>query len=126
MYVISRSLSVADNLIDKDGRTETFYFHHLTLLVFYCCAFYKFVCTYHAVWGYYYIIMLLPILVRYNGKHIFQLAEKMFKTWISGTSQGVSRTADGLKWDSFTYILRSIDTRNKRNCKQMLMGKNSS
>ena len=43
-----------------------------------CYAFHKFICTYHVVWGYYYIL-LLTILVRCNGKHFFAPAEKKIK-----------------------------------------------
>ena len=75
--------------------------------MFYFYAFYKFVCTYHVVWGYLFII-LFTILVRCNGKHIFLSAEKKIKTWRTGTSQEeVGHLM--VKWDSFTYHFTCID-----------------
>ena len=55
------------------------------------------------------------------GSSCFHLLEKKFKTWRTGTSQEeVGQTADGVKWDSLTYLFTSINTGTKRNYKQII------
>ena len=55
--------------------------------------------------------------MRCNGEHLFGLAElENVENWDIARRSG---TADGVKWDSFTYIFSYTNTRNKDNYKQL-------
>ena len=49
------------------------------------------------------------------GSTFFHLLKKSLKRGELG------HCTDGVKWDSYTYLFTSIDTRNKGNYKQMLI-----
>ena len=59
------------------------------------------------------------------GRSFFPPVEKKVENVENWDIARRSGTADGVKWDSSTYLFTSIDTRNKGDYKQMYMGTKS-
>ena len=74
MYLVGQRY----NYVGEDEENwDTISLSSFNAIMFYSYAFYKFVLTYHVVWGYY--IIVFTILVRCNVKHVFLPAKKSIK-----------------------------------------------